>query len=129
MRRVSTVVLISGLMTWNAWAGPSAVSLDNSSELTQLKQAYITLSHADHDYKGHRVKAMRAIEAACDLLGSDIRSKSKGGERQSVSDSQLREAQGMVRAARDGALQQHQAQVASDANTAYNEITMALSVK
>ncbi len=41
-------------------------------EVETLRQAYITLSVADRDYKGHRVRAMKAIEAACKLLGTDI---------------------------------------------------------
>jgi hypothetical protein len=112
-------------------AAPPSSLADNANvaELTQLRQAYTTLAVADHDYKGHRVKAMRAIEAACDILGSDIRDKGKGREKQAVSDSQLREAQGFVQQARGIAAQQNQAKVIQHLTMAINEISIALTIK
>lgn len=43
-----------------------------SAEVAALKPAFNTLLGADHDYDGHRVKAMRDIAQACRLLGTDI---------------------------------------------------------
>jgi hypothetical protein len=54
-----------------------------------LVQAYTTLGQADHDYKGHRVAAMKQIEAAAKLLGVNVRGDGKGHEKQGVSDAQL----------------------------------------
>ena len=65
-----------------------------------LRQAYVTLSMADHDYKGHRVEAMKQIEAAAKLLRADIRGDGRGHEKQGVSDEQLRIARGMLEQAR-----------------------------
>jgi len=61
-----------------------------------LRQAYLTLSMADHDYKGHRVEAMKQIEAAAKLLKADIHGDGRGHEKQRVSDEQLRIARGML---------------------------------
>jgi len=45
-----------------------AAALTSPAAVASLRQSYATLAVADHDYKGHRVKAMKAIEAACKLL-------------------------------------------------------------
>jgi hypothetical protein len=37
-----------------------------------LDEAYATLSQGNHDYKGHRVKAMKQIEMAVKELGGQI---------------------------------------------------------
>src|ERR1035438_285941 len=67
-----------------------------------LVQAYTTLEHAAHDYKGHRVAAMKQIEAAAKLLGVKVRGDGKAHERQGVSDAQLRTAQGLLQQALPG---------------------------
>jgi len=76
-------------------AGPVA-----SGEL--LVQAYTALAQADHDYKGHRVAAMKQIEAAGKLLGVSVQGGGKGHEKQVVSDEQLRSAQALLEQARPG---------------------------
>ena len=55
---------------------------------------------ANHDYKGHRVEAMKQIEAAAKLLRVDIRGDGRGHEKQGASDEQLRIARGMLEQAR-----------------------------
>src|SRR5581483_5813463 len=70
-----------------------------ASALGLLRSAYATLAVADHDYKGHRVKAMKAIENACKLLGTDISGEGKGKEPQAISDTQLRAALAQVQQA------------------------------
>lgn len=67
-----------------------------------LVQAYTTLEQADHDYKGHRVAAMKQIEAAARLLGVKVRGQGKGHEKQGLSDAQLRAAQGLLQEAQSG---------------------------
>ena len=41
-------------------------------ESEALKQAYVLMAAANHDYGGHRVKAMRQVEKAFDLLDANI---------------------------------------------------------
>jgi len=67
-----------------------------------LRQAFATLSVADHDYKGHRVEAMKQIEAATKLLKMDLRGDGRGHEKQAVSDEQLRIARGLLQQASSG---------------------------
>lgn len=113
-------------------AQESAASNQPSSEsnaigvIPQLEQAYITLANANHDYKGHRAKAMFHIKAAIRKLGaSDSAKDGKVREAQTASDAQLRSAQGI--------LEQVQPQVTGKVlfhvQKAIEELTTALSIR
>jgi hypothetical protein len=67
-----------------------------------LVQAYTALERADHDYKGHRVAAMKQIQAAGKLLGVSVWGDGRAHEKQVVSDEQLRTAQALLEQARSG---------------------------
>lgn len=90
-----------------------------------LRQAYVTLSMADHDYKGHRVEAMKQIEAAAKLLRMDLRGDGKGHEKQAVSDEQLRIARGMLQQASAGLTGKPLKHV----ERAINQINIALKIR
>ncbi len=49
-----------------------AAAFGNSAEAGMMHRAYHILATGDHDYKGHRIAAMRRIEAAAKLLGLDL---------------------------------------------------------
>ena len=98
-------------------AAPATVDL--------LKQAYATLSVADHDYQGHRVRAMKQIEAAASVVGVSVAGNGKGHEAQVVSDQQLRTAQTLLQQARPGLPAKAQKHV----DKALEQITTALSIK
>jgi hypothetical protein len=112
---VACLTLIFGL---NLLAGPAA-----SGDL--LRQAYATLEQADHDYKGHRIDAMKQIEAAGKFLGVNVRGDGKSHEAQGVSDAQLRTAQGLLEQARVGLTGKPLRHV----NRAIHQITTALKIK
>lgn len=100
------------------------------SEVATLMQAYDTLSVADHDYKGHRVHAMKAIEAACKLLGTNIAGEGKGKEKQTLSDEQLRGVLASIQQVRGSlAAGGAQPQVIKHLDVAINQLTIALSIK
>lgn len=90
-----------------------------------LNQAYAALSVADHDYKGHRVRAMKQIEAAAKELGFTLAGNGHGHEQQVVSDDQLRTAQGLLRQAVSGLAGRAQEHV----QKAIEQISVALSIK
>jgi hypothetical protein len=90
-----------------------------------LVQAYTTLEHANHDYKGHRVAAMKQIEAAGKLLGVKVRGDGKGHEKQGLSDAQLRTAQGLLQQARPGL----SGKALKHVDKAMQELSIALSIK
>ena len=58
----------------------------------KLRRAYRILERGDHDYKGHRLMAMRQIEAAAKILDVDVHGEGRGHEKQLLSDVQLHEA-------------------------------------
>ena len=70
---------------------------------TLLDDAYATLAQAKHDYKGHRVNAMKQIQLALGEAGGKVSGKGKNHEPQGTSDAQLRAAQGLLQQAK-GAL-------------------------
>ena len=62
----------------------------------KLRRAYWILEGADHDYRGHRVEAMKEIKKAAEMMGMDLHGDGYGGGRQKWSDERLREARGLV---------------------------------
>jgi len=90
-----------------------------------LSQAYAALSVADHDYQGHRIKAMKQIEAAAKELGVSLSGDGHGKEQQGTSDAQLKNAQALLQQAiptLTGKAQMH-------VNKAIEQISTALSIK
>jgi hypothetical protein len=85
------LALILGLAV-NAYAAP----------VDLLSQAYGELSSADHDYKGHRIAAMRQVAASARLLGVKLGGDSRVREKQGISDDHLRVAQGLLQQAAGG---------------------------
>jgi len=73
-----------------------ATTANPAAEAGALQQAYALLATADHDYNGHRARAMRQIEAAAKLLGISLRGDGKVREAQGASDAQLRSAQALL---------------------------------
>jgi len=124
---ITALVLLSCSLSARAADDPSAPP--DNSELGLLKQTYHTLKIADHDYNGHRAKAMRSIENACDKLGENIRGDGKGGERQPVSDAQLREALRNLQKAHTMATANGQKEVLTQIDKAIDDLGRALGVK
>jgi len=93
--------------------------------LANLEDAYATLAHADHDYKGHRVRAMKQIELAAKELGGAISGKGKGHEPQGTSDAQLRAARELLQQASAGL----SGKPLKHVNAAIAQITTALAIR
>src|SRR5271170_6389719 len=96
-----------------------------TGNVTTLDDAYATLAQADHDYKGHRVRAMKLVEMAVNELGGKISGHGKGREPQGTSDAQLKAAQGLLRQAAAGL----SGKALKHVNNAITEISHALAVK
>jgi hypothetical protein len=101
------------------------VQAQSNSSVALLEQAYSNLAKADHDYKGHRVKAMKHIEKAVAELGGKINGDGKGREPQGASDAQLRTAKELLQKAVPNLSGKALRQV----NEAIKEIDEALAVK
>ncbi len=105
------------------------VAFSDSEEAGMLQQAYAILSTGDHDYKGHRVRAMHQIEAAAKLLGMSLGGDAKDKQPQPLSDAKLREAQGLLQNVLGAAEVKNQKRVTKHINEAINQINIALSIR
>jgi hypothetical protein len=114
---LAVILLAFGLVT--------PVHAQSATATVLLDDAYATLAQAKHDYKGHRVKAMKQIDAALGVLGVKVSSKGKNHEPQGTSDAQLRAAQGLLQQASAGL----SGKALKHVNKAIDEISDALAIK
>jgi hypothetical protein len=103
----------------------SSASGNSSAATGLLSQAYAALSGADHDYQGHRIRAMRQIEAAAKELGVNLQGDSSGQEQQGASDQQLHTAQSLLQQALTGLPEKAKRHV----ERAIEQLSVALSIK
>ena len=106
-----------------------AVAFSDSAEAGMLHRAYRILASGDHDYKGHRVKAMHQIEAAAKLLNVDLSGDLKDRQSQVLSDAKLRDAQGLLQNVLGAAEVKSQPRISKHVANAINELNTALSVR
>jgi hypothetical protein len=105
------------------------VAFSDSKEAGMLRQAYLILETGDHDYKGHRVKAMHQIEAAASLLGMNLHGDAKDKQSQSLSDAKLREARGLLENVLNSSEVKNEKHVSKHINEAIEQINTALSIR
>jgi hypothetical protein len=105
------------------------VGFSDSREAGELHQAYRILATGDHDYKGHRAKAMEQVKKAADLLGVDLRGDDKDKEKQVLSDDRLREARGYLENVLGASEVKDQKHIADHINAAIKQIDVALSIR
>jgi hypothetical protein len=91
---LATVLLAFGLVT----RGHAQVT----GNLALLDDAYATLAQGDHDYGGHRIRAMKQIEAAVNDLDGKIGGNGHGHEPQGTSDAQMKAAEALLQQAVPG---------------------------
>jgi hypothetical protein len=114
---LAALFLVFGLVTRS--------QAQTASPIAALDDAFATLAQANHDYKGHRAKAMKQIELAVRELGGKISGKGKGHEPQGTSDAQLRAAQSLLQQAAAGLSKKPLKHV----NAAIEQLNIALSIK
>jgi hypothetical protein len=110
---------------------PAAAVTDGpgQAELKALTQAYADLAVGNHDYKGHRVKALKEVETACHILGLSIQGDGKAHQQQRTSDERLREAQSLLKDVYAMAEQSHQHGVMNHVDAALKQIAICLTIK
>src|SRR4051812_40810078 len=79
-------------------ATPTPLTAEVQNEIAHLRQAYAYLQSGDHDYKGHRAKALHAVGAACKALGLPTKGDGKNKEAQHYSDNLLAAARAQIAA-------------------------------
>jgi hypothetical protein len=113
-------------------AGPNEFTpmvFSDSAEAGMLHRAYHILATGDHDYKGHRVKAMHAVEAAGKLLGLDLKGDLKDRESQVLSDDKMREARDLLTNVLASADVKNQKRIIKHLEEAISQINTALAIK
>jgi hypothetical protein len=103
----------------------------NPADVQAVTQAYKLLAQADHDYQGHRIKAMKHLHQAGKVLGINLKGDGKtSNEAQGTSDSQLKQAQTMLQQMTSNSVggKRHQ-RAMQHVNSALSELSTALSIK
>ena len=114
---LATVVLALGLV--------APVHAQSANATVLLDDAYATLAQAKHDYKGHRVRAMKQIEAALGEMGVKITSNGRNHEPQGTSDAQMRAAESLLQQASAGL----SGKALKHVNAAITQINDGLAIK
>ncbi len=128
--RATTIPIAPRLNPAGASQGSlQAVAFRDSAEADMLRQAYRTLATGDHDYDGHRVRAMHAVEAAGKLLGLDLAGDLKDRTPQALSDDKLREAQGLITQVLGSSEVKGQKRVVRHLNLAISQLNTALKIR
>ncbi len=107
----------------------NAAAFHDSAEAGMLRDAYHTLATADHDYSGHRIKAMHAVEAAGKLLGLNLKGDLKDHEPQTLSDAKLRAAKNQISSVLNAAEVKDQKPIVKHLAKAISELNTALALK
>jgi hypothetical protein len=92
----------------------------------ELVHAYMLLKHANHNYEGHRAKAMEHIEAAGKSLNLRLEGDANDRERQWKSDQMLAEARHLLYHARGAFEAQDRDRAAAHVDKAITEIDRAI---
>jgi hypothetical protein len=115
------------------------VQAQSTDSAPLLRDAFVVLAHAAHDYNGHRVAAMRQIRlaiaeltgkaadraVAADRVQRSVVFRGQGGESQALSDARLRNALSLLQQAggeSSGLVLQH-------VNTAIAQLDVALAIR
>ncbi len=136
--------------------GPAKSAVQMHFEEAQaLREAFVILAGANHDYNGHRVNAMGAVKAALKILDDAIEAKGSAKmktaaaagraataraeqaanrtrmvhEAQRDSDAQLLKAGDMLAQVRAAAAQNHHKRVLNHVDNAIREVKMGLKTR
>jgi hypothetical protein len=124
MKRISRLLLLQILAVTVALSFAARVYAEPPRQ--ELIHAYVLLKHANHNYEGHRAKAMDHIEAAGKALNLKLEGDANEHERQWKSDQMLAEARHLLYHAR-GALEAHDRdRAAAHVDKAIDEIDRAI---
>jgi hypothetical protein len=99
------------------------------AEADLLRKAYVALSKADHDYDGHRLRAMGQTSDAARILGETLAGDGHDRETQMTSDDEMRAANGFLESARSLAASHKRPRVVEHINAAMRQISIALKIR
>ena len=131
-RSVSPVAPASPRMVVQRSTGVSGTPVQRSRQgmtpgANLLAEAYLLLSRTDHDYQGHRTRAMRQTSAAANLLGVTLHDDGVRGEDRLTSDEQVRKAQALLEQA--SSFYAGRPKVLQHVNAAHRQVLVALNTR
>jgi hypothetical protein len=129
IQRVFTFALASALIVILSTVQTVRAVVPVQSEIDGLRVAYLNLVAGNHDYKGHRVKALKQVESAGQLLGLNLSGDGKARSAQKNSDTDLGAAKNALQGVLAAANANGQGQLSSKVNDAIKEINIALTIK
>lgn len=109
--------------------GDHKATVNDSAEAELLRQAYDILRTGDHDYQGHRIKAMHRIEAAAKHMGVILRGDDKDKIPQPLSDEKLREARSLLEQVKISGSAKVERRIVWRIEEAIAEINTALNIR
>jgi len=92
----------------------------------ELVHAYVLLKHANHNYEGHRARALEHIEAAGKALDLKLEGDTDNHEHQLQSDQMMAEARHMLFHARESFERHDRDRAATHVDRAIEEIDRAI---
>src|SRR5580765_7708430 len=92
----------------------------------ELVHAYVLLKHANHNYEGHRARALEHIQAAGKALNLNLEGDNNERERQWKSDQMMTEARHLLFHARDSFERHDRDVAAAHVDKAIEEIDRAI---
>lgn len=130
-RLVAAIALLLALPNVVAAFGTSNLTASDEmtveGEAATLRQAYVYLEASNRNYHGHRVKALKAVGAACRELGGHVKGDAKHHEDQNFSDNLLGNARSLLLTILPHAQAKGQTNVVSHIQHAIQEIESGLS--
>jgi hypothetical protein len=108
-------------------AGPEAKIIPSERDALQI--TYNLLAQANHNYRGHRIRAKKRIRQAGALLGLDLQGEGQGGEDQTDSDAALQQAASMLEQVRASLPSDESPAMLDNLDNAIKQIGVALKVR
>jgi len=105
------------------------VVFSDSTEAGLMINAYDILTSSDHDYGGHRIKAMRQVETAAKSLGVKLHGDDHDRQHQVISDEKMQSAASMLSQVLENAEVKGQPRISKHITEAINQINMGLAKK
>lgn len=105
------------------------VVFSDSAEAGMMINAYDILASSDHDYGGHRVKAMRQVEAAAKLLGVKLHGDDHDRQHQVISDEKMQSAANLLSQVLENAAVKGEPRISKHVSEAINQINRGLAKK
>lgn len=140
-KSIGLLLTLAFVGTWLAWANAASQAAPTdpgpyAAAVAQLRATSHLLHQADHDYKGHRVKAIHEIHLAIHILHPVHKKhhaptvKTAGGNLpQAVSDAHLKQAITQLQGVHAGLNNNAPAQAIAAIRAAVSQLNTALSIK